>query len=69
MALLQKNAISSSAVLHACCRCLQWPSALRRCRRLEGGIDAALGSCELADAPGQWPVTLLGNGEKEEKRG
>ncbi|CAL1155934.1 unnamed protein product, partial [Cladocopium goreaui] len=67
MALLQKNAISSSAVLAALCRCLQWPSALRRCRRLEGSIDAALGSCELADAPGQWPqwpVTLLGNGEK-----
>ena len=75
MALVQKNAISSSAVLHACCRCLQWPSALRRAQRLrlEGEtIDAALGSCELADAPGQWPqwpVTLLGNGEKEEKRG
>ena len=70
MALLQKNAISSSAVLAALCRCLQWPSALRRCRRLEGGIDAALGSCELADAPGQWPqwpVTLLGNGEKEKE--
>lgn len=71
MALLQSSAISSSAVLAALCRCLQWPSALRRCLRLrpqsEGGLDAALGSCELADAPGQWPSALLG--KKEEKPG
>ena len=67
MSLLQSNAISSSAVLAALCRCLQWPSALRalRLRSLDGvdGVDAVLGSCELADAPApaRRPVTLNHN--------
>ena len=70
MALLQNSAISCSAVLAALCRCLQWPSALRL-EGLEGreGLDAALQSCELADAPGQWRhKTLLGNGKKMKNR-
>ena len=55
MSSLQMDSISRSAVLSSFCHSWRWPSALHLLTDAEL-LDALLGSCELAEAPGRFVV-------------